>query len=267
MTVIVPSAIGVLGFALLIAVGRRIETPLLSPTLLGQPIIWRSSVCVLLFAAPLFAGLIQVPLLLELACGIGPSLSGLLLISLTLPQACVSTWAGIHMSATCLPKNPLVVGFAIATVGSILLATTLSLGPSAIAISSIVFGLGLGTTMPAAQTLAQWVGGKSRLGVTTATLTFSRSVGGVIGTAATSAVLLAAIEHFAPGSAADIQDAISASGKAGGQAVQVGAVIYAFRWVFSVIAAFTFVATLLALSVPPVNLADPEPSDFDSKSV
>lgn len=250
---------GCLGLAFVLPVERHVSTPLLSPDLLEQPVVWRAALCVLLFAAALFAGLVQVPLLLELAYGISPSTSGLLLIPLTLAQAGISTWAGIHMSTTGRPRNPLIWGLAVASLGFVSLAATLSYGPVAIAASSILFGLGLGTTMPAAQTLAQWAGGKSRLGVTTATLTFSRSVGGVIGTAVTSAILLAAIEHYAPGSAATVQATMENVTATAQQTAHMDAVLYAFRWVFAAIALCTSVAMLLAVSIPPINLADPEP--------
>jgi len=240
---------GCLGLALVLPVERHVSTPLLSPDLLEQPVVWRAALCVLLFAAALFAGLVQVPLLLELAYGISPSTSGLLLIPLTLAQAGVSTWAGIHMSTTGRPRNPLIWGLAVASLGFVSLAATLSYGPVAIAASSILFGLAL----------AQWAGGKSRLGVTTATLTFSRSVGGVIGTAATSAILLAAIEHYAPGSAATIQATIENGTATALQAAHIDAVLYAFRWVFGAIALCTSGAMVLAISIPAVNLADPEP--------
>jgi hypothetical protein len=41
-------------------------------------------------------------------------------------------------------------------------------------------------------------------------------------------------------------------------------VIAAFRWVFAALAILTFVATLLALSIPAINLAEPEPESEPS---
>ncbi|WP_208247394.1 MFS transporter (plasmid) [Rhizobium sp. T1470] len=258
-TILLLLACGVIGLGLVLPVERHIAKPLLSPDLIAQPVVWRAAVCVLLFAAALFASLVQVPLLLQLSYGIGPSLSGLLLIPLTLAQVAVSTWAGTRVSVTGLPRGPLIWGLAVATIGFAALPAALTLGPIAIAAASILFGLGLGTTMPAAQTLAQWAGGRSSLGATTATLSFSRSVGGVMGTAVTTAILLAAIEHYAPGSSSGVQALIDGSGSTGEPPLPAEVVIAAFRWVFGCIALLTSAATLLAFTIPVVNLSDREP--------
>ena len=257
--VLILLGIGLLGLALLLPVERRVTAPLLSPGLLTQPVVWKSALCVLLFAAALFGALVQLPLMLELVFDVSPTFAGLLLIPLTLAQVCVSTWAGMRMSTTGLPRWPLVWGLGMATLGFVALAATLTLGPIAVAASSVLFGLGLGTTMPAAQTMAQWAGGKARLGASTATLSFSRSVGGVSGTAVTAAILLAAIEHYAPGSAGKVQALLGGGGveRAG---LPHEAITSAFRLVFASLAAMTAAATLLAATIPAVDLAAPEPT-------
>lgn len=90
-------ATGIFGFAILLPVERRVATPLLSPGLLAQPMVWRACLCVLLYAAALFASLVQFPLLLELRFAIEPSKAGLLLLPLTLAEVGVSTWAGYRI--------------------------------------------------------------------------------------------------------------------------------------------------------------------------
>ena len=252
-------ATGIFGFAILLPVERRVATPLLSPGLLAQPMVWRACLCVLLYAAALFASLVQFPLLLELRFAIEPSKAGLLLLPLTLAEVGVSTWAGYRISATGLPRAPLVLGLAVATIGFATMTIVLPLGPIAIAGSSMLFGLGLGTTMPAAQTIAQWAGGKARLGVSTATLSFARSVGGVVGTAGTAAILLAAIDHYAPGSASRILSLLDGSGASAAPQLPRQAIDAAFQIVFGAIALITLTATLLAASIPQINLDDPEP--------
>lgn len=94
--------------------------------------------------------------------------------------------------------------------------------------------------------------------MSTATLSFSRSVGGVAGTAVTAAILLAAIEHYAPGSAQKVQ-ALLGGGGAERAGLPHAAIISAFRLVFASLAAMTAAATLLAATIPAVDLADPEP--------
>jgi hypothetical protein len=74
---------------------------------------------------------------------------------------------------------------------------------------AVVVGIGLGTTMPAAQTIVQWAAGTSRLGIATATLSFARSIGGVIGAAVASAILIHALRVLAPSSPEVLSKALS----------------------------------------------------------
>ncbi|WP_342629641.1 MFS transporter [Nguyenibacter vanlangensis] len=261
-TVLALGGAGILGFALLLPIERRVAAPLISPALLQNAIVWRVTLCTTLFAAVLFAAVIQVPLLLELVLGLSPSISGLLLIPLTLAQVVISTWTGLRISNTGLPRGPLVCGLGLAAAGFALLAAAIDEGAWMIAGASTLFGLGLGTTMPAAQTMVQWAGGKAHLGTATATLSFARSIGGVMGTAATSAILLLAMEWQAPGAVAQVQAALDVptSGIAAA-AFPLNAIREAFRWVFGAMAMIALAAALLAISIRAINLGDPEPAE------
>ncbi|WP_456305542.1 hypothetical protein [Gluconacetobacter azotocaptans] len=135
---------------------------------------------------------------------------------------------------------------------------TIDQGAWTIAGASTLFGLGLGTTMPAAQTMVQWAGGKAHLGIATATLSFARSIGGVMGTAATSAILLLVMERHAPGTTSRFRAALDmpAAGIAA-TAFPLNAIRDAFRWVFGAMAMIALVAALLAVRIPAIDLADP----------
>ncbi|WP_176787213.1 MFS transporter [Sphingomonas sp. NFR15] len=254
-------AIGVVAFAALLPIERRVTAPLISPGLLQQPIVWRLTLVTGLFAATLFAAVVQVPLFLQLALGMSPSMAGLLLIPFTLAQVIVSTWTGLRISVTGLPRGPLVWGLALAALGFAVLAATVQHGGWAIGCASILFGLGLGTTMPAAQTMVQWSGGKARLGVATATLSFARSIGGVFGTAITSAILIGVLEYRVPGAVLLIEAKFSGVGSAGvgSAALPADDVLAAFRWVFVLLALIAGAGAAIAASVPAVDLDDPEP--------
>jgi hypothetical protein len=151
---------------------------------------------------------------------------------------------------------------ALAAAGFALLATTIQLGGWAIGAASLLFGLGLGTTMPAAQTMVQWAGGKARLGVATATLSFARSIGGVFGTAITSAILIGILEHRVPGAAAAIQAKFggSVTTAADSTPLPIAALHTGFRWVFIMLAILAATGSAIAATVPAIDLADPEPA-------
>src|SRR5262249_41190879 len=89
---------GVAGFLLLRRVEQKAAEPLISPELIGEPVIWRGSLTVLLFAAVLFGLIVQLPVFLQAALRTSATVSGLLLIPLTLAQVVVSTVTGQRIS-------------------------------------------------------------------------------------------------------------------------------------------------------------------------
>jgi EmrB/QacA subfamily drug resistance transporter len=166
--------------------------PLLPPHLLEKPVVWRSALAVLLFAAVLFGLIVQLPLFLQVEFGVGTTASGLLLIPLTVAQVVISTATGLRISSTGKPRNSMLFGLAGVSLLLFALVPMLHHGPFLVALLTLFVGAGLGSTMPAAQTMVQWAAGNQELGEATAVLSFSRSVGGVLGTAITSAVLVTA---------------------------------------------------------------------------
>jgi hypothetical protein len=86
-----------------------------------------------------------------------------------------------------------------------------------------------------------------------------RSAGGVVGTAMTGAILLGGIESYAPGSTSRVQAILSGASAAGMPTMPVEEARAVFRYVFAALGATTLVATLLALTIPPVNLEDAPP--------
>ena len=248
-------AIAVVGFAVLRPIERRSADPLIPPDLVALPVVWRSAVCVLLFGALLFAMIVQVPLLLQIGWGIRAGASGLLLLPLTLAQVASSTVAGARISRTGHPRGPMALGLSVAALGLVCLTQTAALGPMITAVACIVVGAGIGTTMPAAQTIVQWAAGSARLGTATALLSFTRSIGGVLGAALASAILLVALRILAPG----ISHGLASSASADLAAGQVSSVEFrtAFRWVFAALALLAGIAALVARSISDVDLSVP----------
>lgn len=237
-------------------VERDSSDALIDLALLLDPVVWRSVVCVLIFAALLFGALVQLPMFLQLAFGVAPALSGLLLVPLTLAQVIVSTATGYRISRTGHPRLPMALGLSMSGVGFLATAASLSFGVWATCISSVVFGLGLGTTMPAAQTLAQWVAGQRRLGSATAMVTFARSIGGVLGTAVASAILIIATEILKPGLSTQVGGLLTSAStsvvKLSSSTVEI--IQAAFRWVLAGLGVMAIFAAVIAWSVPDVDL-------------
>ena len=247
---------GVAGFVLLRRVERRAADPLISPQLIGAPVIWRASLTVLLFAAVLFGLIVQLPVFFQAALRTSATISGLLLIPLTLAQVLVSTATGLRISRTGHPRTVMAAGLSIVMAAFFLLAAGIERGPVFIALLTCLIGAGLGSTMPAAQTMVQWAAGAKRLGVATAAVSFSRSIGGAMGAAVASAVLLSALRVVDPSAPAVLGQELASMGSTHSGASQIApALITAYRWVFLALGGLSGCAALVAWSIPDLDLA------------
>ena len=250
------ATLGVAGFVLLRRIEQKTADPLLSPQLLGDPVIWRASLTVLLFAAVLFGLIVQLPVFFQAALRTSATVAGLLLIPLTLAQVLVSTATGLRISTTGHPRTAMAAGLSIVMAAFFVLAAGIELGPMFIALLTLLIGAGLGSTMPAAQTMVQWAAGVERLGVATAAVSFSRSIGGVMGAAMASAVLLAALQIADPNAPAILSQELASMGSRHFEASQIAPpLIVAYRWVFLALGVLSGCAALVAWSIPNLDLA------------
>ena len=250
------ASFGAVGFVLLRKVEQKTHDPLISPQLIGQPVIWRASLTVLLFAAVLFGLIVQLPVFFQTALRTSATISGLLLIPLTLAQVVVSTATGLRISTTGHPRTSMAAGLSIVTVAFFVLAAGIKLGPVFIALLTFLIGAGLGSTMPAAQTMVQWAAGEERLGVGTATVSFSRTIGGMMGAAFASAVLLGTLQVVDPNARIILSQELASIGSSHVEASQIApALIAAYRWVFLALGALSGCAAAVAWSIPNLDLA------------
>jgi EmrB/QacA subfamily drug resistance transporter len=257
---------GAAGFVLLRKVELKAPDPLISPELMEDSVVWRASLAVLLFAAVLFGLIVQLPIFFQTALRTSATLSGLLLIPLTLAQVAVSTATGLRISTTGHPRTSMAAGLSIVTVAFFVLAAGIQLGPVFIALLTFLIGAGLGSTMPAAQTMVQWAAGAQRLGVGTALVSFSRTIGGVMGTALASAVLLGMLQVVDPNARNILSRELASIGSSHVEASQIAsALIGAYRWVFFALGGLSACAAVVAWSIPGLDLAASpasEESDF-----
>ena len=260
------AGLGAAGFVLLRKVEQKSPDPLISPQLIEEPVIWRASLAVLLFAAVLFGLIVQLPVFFQTALRTSATISGLLLIPLTLAQVVVSTATGLRISATGHPRTLMAAGLSIVTAAFFVLAAGIEFGPLFIAPLTFLIGAGLGSTMPAAQTMVQWAAGAQRLGVGTALVSFSRTIGGVMGTALASAVLLGMLQVVDPNARNILSRELASIGSSHVGASQIAsALIVAYRWVFFALGGLSACAAVVAWSIPDLDLAASpasEESDF-----
>jgi len=260
--------LGVGGLILLRLIEQKSRDPLISPQLIAEPVIWRASLTVLLFAAVLFGLIVQLPVFFQTVFRASATVSGLLLIPLTLAQVAVSTTTGLRISRTGHPRTSMAAGLSIVMAAFFVLAAGIKLGSVFIALLTLLIGAGLGSTMPAAQTMVQWAAGKDRLGVGTATVSFSRSLGGAVGAAIVSAVLLGALQVVDPNARTILSQELSSVGSSRVEPSQIApALIAAYRWVFFALGGLSACAAVVAWSIPNLDLAGSPASALATSSL
>jgi MFS family permease len=236
----------VVALAGLVWIEKRAPAPLIPPKVIAEPVVWRAVFGVLAFAAAMFGVIVDLPLYLQALWTLSPSEAGLLLIPFTLASVAISTWTGLRISATGKPKRYNLAGLLVAAIGCFALAASVGHGVALAVAASVVAGLGLGTTMPAAQTAVQWAAGSDQLGSATASLSFSRSVGGVFGAAIASAVITATLAML--GSSGDLAAALAHS------KVAPAALNTAFTASFAALGILAAIGALVVATGPDVDL-------------
>jgi EmrB/QacA subfamily drug resistance transporter len=168
------------------------EEPFIPPSVLAHQVV-RNGVVSLFFAVGALIGLsVFIPLYFEAVLGLSAAGSGTALIALMGGAVAGATFAGQIMARFARYKRVAVIGLALATLVTLLLAVfPTSLPFVGVEIVLAVIGLGIGTVFPITITAVQNAVPLRQLGTTTGVLNFSRSLGGAILVPAFSAVFLA----------------------------------------------------------------------------
>ena len=143
-----------------------------------------------LVTGSLFAVIVFVPVLLQVAAGFVPTEAGLLLATMTIGMTAATTVAGRRIARTGRLRRLPVLGpsvMAAALAGLALAAPAAS--PALVIAGLVVFGAGFGLT---SQLLVVAVRERTRIGVATSTTAFFRAFDGATGAAGLGAVFAAA---------------------------------------------------------------------------
>ncbi len=250
-------AVAGFGYVALWSWETRVEHPVIPVRFLRYPAIIRSDVVVFCFAATLFGTVLYLPLYLQLGRGVGIGTSGLLLLPITLTMALVSSLVGrliAHTGNTTLFPQ---AGLALASVAFLLLAASVVSAPTWTVMTLTGFvGMGLSMVMPPTQVVVQHAAGRDALGAATATIAFSRSVGGAVGTAIVGTLLVALLGASGTGLPVSIDRAIEAGGgnrEALSQADRealVSRLDGSYRVIFLVLAGIAAAGAAVARTVP-----------------
>lgn len=191
--------------ALFLMIERRAAEPLIPLRLFKNRTFNVASGVSFIIGLALFGAIIYLPLFLQLVSGSTATNSGLLMLPLMAGLLVSSIASGQAITRTGRYRIYPIVGTLVATCGMFLLATMSVSTPRGLAsVWMVVLGLGIGLVMQVMVLVTQNSVAMGDLGVATSTVSFFRSVGGVVGVAVFGALftsrLAANLLHDLPAS-------------------------------------------------------------------
>lgn len=175
-----------------IAIERRAPEPILPLDLFGGNVFRNTSLLSFLTGAAMLGAVTFLPLYLQVARGVTPMISGLLLAPMTVGIIAATTVAGRYMRRTGRYRLLPVAGMALVAVGAVLL-TRIAVDTSAWAFSGMImlYGFAMGLCFPVLTTAVQNAVPRRLLGTATASGVMFRQIGGSIAVALFGALMTA----------------------------------------------------------------------------
>jgi EmrB/QacA subfamily drug resistance transporter len=171
---------------------RRGGQPIIEPSLFKNSIFSVSTLITTIFGMALFGGIFFIPLYVQGVVGSSATSSGLILTPLMLTSVAGSIVSGQLVSRLGRYKWIAILGMLVSVAGVVLLARLdVNSTNNDVLIAMLVLGLGLGIGM-SLYTLIVQNALPTKIGQSTATLTFFRQIGGTIALAAMGSVMTAA---------------------------------------------------------------------------
>ncbi|MEX1004722.1 MAG: MDR family MFS transporter [Acidimicrobiia bacterium] len=271
-----PAMLGLIGVSILLLVAlipieRRAADPIVPVPLFRLRTFNVASGAGFVIGMALFGAIAFLPLFLQVVQGASATNSGLLLLPLMGGLLTASILSGRAITRTGRYRMFPVAGTAIAAVGMFLMST-MGTDTASITVSlfMVVLGVGVGLTMQTLVLATQNTVPIADLGVATSAVTFTRSMGGAIGTAAFGALFNAGLSRrldgvsvavgegstFTPSSITDLPTAEAATVIAAFSDSLTGVFGYAAAAV-----AVAFAITLLLREAPLRQTIQDEPAD------
>ncbi|HEX6109714.1 MAG TPA: MDR family MFS transporter [Ktedonobacteraceae bacterium] len=171
---------------------RRGGQPIIEPSLFKNSIFSVSTLVTMIFGMALFGGIFFIPLYVQGVVGSSATSSGLVLTPLMLTSVVGSVVSGQLVSRLGKYKWIAIMGMLVSVAGVLLLVRlTVNSTNNDVLLAMLVLGLGLGIGM-SLYTLIVQNALPTKIGQSTAALTFFRQIGGTIALAAMGSVMTAA---------------------------------------------------------------------------
>ena len=183
------SALALLAF---VAIERRVAEPILPLDLFRENVFRNTSALSMLTGAAMLGAVTFLPIYLQIARGVTPMISGLLLAPMTVGIIGATTVAGRYMRGTGRYRVLPLAGMAFVALGAALLAQIAA--DTSIWVFSgmiVVFGFGMGLCFPVLTTAVQNAVPRKILGTATASGVMFRQIGGSLAVAVFGAMMTA----------------------------------------------------------------------------
>ncbi|WP_042162965.1 MDR family MFS transporter [Paenibacillus gorillae] len=172
---------------ILILVERKAKSPVLPLSMFKNGIVTVSNSIGFLMNAGMMGAMMYLPFFVQGVKGISPTASGFVNMPMSIAMIVLSTLAGNWISKSGKYKRYALIGMPFMVAGMLMMAFMNSIG---VAVASmIVFGIGLGISMPVFTLTVQNAVAPSELGVATAASTLFRNLGGTIGIAVLGTIM------------------------------------------------------------------------------
>ncbi len=254
-----------------LAIERRADEPVIPLGLFRMNVFWVTSVLSTVVGAAMLGGVTFLPIFLQIAKGVSPTLSGLMLLPMTAGILFSSLAAGRFMSSTGRYKALPILGLGLVAAGYLLLSgITPATSTLSFSLRLSVVGLGMGAIFPVLTTSVQNAVARSQIGTATAAGLMFRQVGGSVAVAGFGALFAARLAGDAaaggaiPGGGAgfEIGPRTLAALPEATQAAIGEAVAHAIQPIFLIAAGLALVGLAFALVLEEIQLAsrmEPQP--------
>jgi EmrB/QacA subfamily drug resistance transporter len=218
-----------------ITVELRSKNPLIDMRMMRLPAVWTTNLVALLFGAAMFAvyafvpQFVQIPKAAGFGFGASVTQAGLLMLPMLITMAVAGSLSG-PLAPRFGAKAQVVSGSALSLVAALLFARFHD-SPWQLAVSTAIFGVGLGLAYASMTSLIVQNVPREQTGAATGMNANIRTIGGSIGTAVASSIITG---HLQPG----------------GLPAESG-----FTETFYLLAAFSAAAVVLALAIPATRRA------------
>jgi len=257
-----PQALGLAALSLLavlvfIWIESRAAEPILPLGLFRGNTFTTTSLLSVLTGAVLLGATTFLPLFLQLARGVSPMVSGLLMAPMTLGIVLATTVASRYMKATARYRLLPMAGMPIAALGALVL-TQISVEMSIWLFSAtlVLFGFGLGLIFPVLTTAVQNAVPRALLGTATASGVMFRQIGGSLAVAVFGAMVAGQLAaQMGGGVPIEMGPQMLAQLPPEARAVVAGLVVNALAPVYWIIAGLALLGLLVTIAMREIPLA------------